>query len=84
MPKPSFYDYEDLAKVLCGIDPYNEVTEVDVSEILWNRFEIGFEEFCGVAEALLHHTPVVSSILTDAKYKAFIKDGIMIVKTRVE
>lgn len=75
-----YFDIEELLSAMYGITDEQRNEGFDFDELLYEKFEIGFEEFSKVISALLPLTPVAESALTGTKYHAFIKDGLALVK----
>ncbi|WP_139538862.1 hypothetical protein [Klebsiella spallanzanii] len=75
-----YFDIEELLSAMYGITDEQRNDGFDFDELLYEKFDIGFEEFSKVISALLPLTPVVESALTGKQYHAFIKDGLALVK----
>ncbi|MFT6347041.1 MAG: hypothetical protein ACJAYB_000022 [Psychromonas sp.] len=77
--KPSFlvYDLEELALSAIGmnetqmVDAINE--NVDLDELLFDKWGIEMEAFCAVATALLPITPITQTAITKELIHAFIR-----------
>lgn len=83
-----YYDAQDLACAILGMD-YDEIVnegrESEIEDALYEKFEIGMEQFCDIVKALLPFTPTVKAKMSGDMYHAFVneKDGVMIVKQKV-
>lgn len=83
-----YYDAEELACNILGMD-YDEIVnegrENEIEDSLYEKFEIGMEQFCDIVKALLPFTPMVKAGLSGDMYHAFVneKEGVMIVKQKV-
>lgn len=75
-----YFDVEELLSAIYGITDEQRNDGFDFDELLYEKFEIGFDEFMKVIGILLPLTPLVESALTGKKYHAFIKDGLALVK----
>ena len=79
--KPSeILNYEELVEILCGIDS-------DIDSLLYDKFEVDFEQFCRIAEALISYT-IKAQIVTlggrEECAQGFVHDGAFIVKRVVD
>lgn len=84
-----YYEAQELAALLLGFDYdtlADEGREDEIEEALYEKFEIGMEQFCDIVSALLPYTPVVRSAFLKKDYNAFVnpKEGVMIVKREVK
>ena len=85
----NYWEAQELACVVLNLDYDKLVDEGEadkIEEALYEKFEIGFDQFVSIASALLKLTPVVQSAIMGNNYHAFVneKEGIMIVKEKVE
>ena len=78
-----YFEIEELLSAMYDITDDQRNDGFDFDELLYEKFDIGFEEFSKVISVLLPLTPVVESALTGKKYHAFIKDGLALVKQEV-
>lgn len=79
-----YFDIEELLSAMYGITDDQRNDGFDFDDLLYEKFEIGFEEFSKVIKALLPLTPIVESALTGNKYHAFMKEGLALVKQEVK
>lgn len=83
-----YWDIQQLAAYATGMteDQYSEFlnNDGDFDELLHEKFEIEFEQFSKVAEALLLLTPKVQAGISGDVYHAFVNDGAMVLRTKVE
>lgn len=81
-----YWDIEELACVVLG-KTEDELDEIinngTIDEFLVERYGIDFETYSQIVKDLLYFTPHVSGALSGEKYHAFVKDNVMIVKTKV-
>lgn len=75
-----YFEVEELLSAMYGITDEQRNGDFDFDELVFEKFNIGFDEFQGIVAALLPLTPVVESALTGKKYHAFLKDGLAFVK----
>ena len=75
--KVSYFDIEELIRGLGQLDD-----EADIDQYLFDKYEIGFDQFSKVVEDLLPLVTVSKSALTDTVYKGFGKDGLFLLKTK--
>lgn len=75
-----YFEVEELLSAMYGISDEQRNEDFDFDELCYDKFEIGFEEFIKIVEALLPLTPVVNSAFTGKQYHAFMKDGLAFVK----
>lgn len=80
--KLDHWDVEELAATILGVEETDYSETLD--EALYDKFDVSFEQFHKIVEALVDYTIPAKSALTDATYKGFIKDGAFIVKGEVE
>lgn len=84
-----YWDAQELACAVLGLnydDLVNEGREDEIDNALYEKFEIGMEQFCDIVKALLPFTPCVKAGLSGTIYHAFVneKEGIMIIKQPVK
>ena len=79
-----YLEIEELLSAMYGVTDDQRNDGFDFDELLYEEFEIGFEEFSKIIKALLPLTPMVESAITGKKYHAFIKDGRTLVKQEAE
>lgn len=78
--KQDYFSYEELLMGILNIsDELYEATDFD--ELTMEYFDIGFEQFANVVDALLPLTAVLHSHLSGKNYHAFLKNGIAFIKT---
>lgn len=59
----------------------NEGRDDEIEDALYEKFEIGMEQFCDIVRALLPFTPTVKAGISGNIYHAFVnEDGLMIAK----
>ena len=69
--------YDELQELSCAVlgldydEIVNEGRESEIDEKLYEKFEIGIEQFQNVAEALIEFTPLVGGGVTGDVYHAF-------------
>lgn len=75
------WDLQELAALACGLseqqweDMQNEDRESDLDDLIYEKFDTGFDEFSKIAEALLMLTPQVKSVITGEEVHAFVCNG---------
>lgn len=78
-PKMELYEVIELAIAALGLDEVSddEIIEDDdaIEEMLIEKFNVNFHQFCCVAEALIPLTLPARSALTEKLYKGFTRDG---------
>jgi hypothetical protein len=75
-----YWEVEELAEAICGLP---EGTDSDTTEqMLYDKFEISFESFGKLIEALAPMTPAAVSPLTGDAFSGFARGGAFIVKVR--
>lgn len=84
----NYYDAQELACAILGMDCdelVNEGRDSEIEDSLYEKFEIGMEQFCDIVKALLPFTPTVKAGMSGDMYHAFVneKEGVMIVKQKV-
>lgn len=84
-----YYEIEEIACAVLNLDYddlCNEGREGEIEDRLFEKFEVSFEQFGDIVNALLPLTPVVEAGFSGKLYHAFVnkKAGIMIVKREVE
>ncbi|HBU9965156.1 MULTISPECIES: hypothetical protein [Citrobacter] len=78
--KQDYFSYEELLMGMFNIsDDLYETTDFD--ELAMEHFEVSFEQFANIVDALLPFTALVRSPLSGKNYHAFLKDGIAFIKT---
>lgn len=83
------FEVEELACAMFGLDYdtlVDEGREREIEETLYNKYEIGIEQFVELIKDLLPFTPIVNSELQGKCYHAFVDKNmsLMIVKKEVE
>ena len=56
----------------------------DFDELLFEKFEVDFDAFSKIAEALLLLTPKLQAGISGDVFHAFVNDGAMVLRTKVE
>ena len=84
----NYNDAQELACAILGMDCdelVNEGRDSEIEDSLYEKFEIGMEQFCDIVKALLPFTPTVKAGMSGDMYHAFVneKEGVMIVKQKV-
>ena len=74
--KISYFDIEELVRGMDGLDD-----DADIDQHLFDKYEIGFDQFSKVVEDLLPLVVVGQSPLTNTVYKGFGRDGLFFLKT---
>lgn len=73
----NYYDFQELACVILGLD-YDKLVDNDeegeIDNALYDRFEISMEQFCDLVKALLPLTMPQQSTLTKEWHYCFGKD----------
>ena len=72
------FEYEDLARHLCGVQEDDEDTDLDAA--LLQEFNVDFEDFARIAAALLPLVTVARSSISGQINAGFGIDGRWIVK----
>ncbi|EOK1143088.1 TPA: hypothetical protein ACS3AC_000971 [Klebsiella pneumoniae] len=80
--KQDYFAYEELLMGMFGISD-DDYESTDFDELTYEHFEVSFEQFAGIVDALLPHTPVVNSTMTGKNYHAFLKGNMAIIKIEV-
>jgi len=75
------WDYEDLARHLCGISEDDETADLD--DALFEKFEVDFEQFCKIVLALMPLAAVGQSPLTGKTYQGFANGDCWLTKREV-
>lgn len=74
----------ELAALVCGVDSWaDDFDESEIDQLLYDKFEISFENFEKVASELIKLTPAVETALGGNKYRGFVHDGAFVVKEEV-
>lgn len=76
-------DVEELACATLDIDPDTDPGSDAIERALLDKFDVSFEQFQGLVEALLPLTPIVRTALTGTPCRGFVKDDCFIVKQEV-
>ena len=81
----SYYEIQELACAVCGLDYdtlVDEGREDEIENTLYEKLNVDIEQFGDVVKALLPFTPCVKAGLSGTIYHAFVneKEGIMIIK----
>ena len=74
-----WHDVEELAANLCGLDPDDYESDA-VEQALWDKFEVSFECFEKLINALVPFTVGAVSPLSGTGFQGFVKDGCFICK----
>ncbi len=81
------YEVEELACHLLGLN-YDDVDNSDISDALFEKYEISFDQFHNLITALLPLIDVGTSPLSNTRYKGFSKVeggvGMWLVRTEVD
>ena len=70
----SYWDVQELACKMLNLDYdtlVNEGREDEIDNAIYEKFEIGMEQFYDIVKELIRFTPVLSGGLTDTKVHAF-------------
>lgn len=70
----NYLDVQELACKMLNLDYdtlVNEGREDEIDNAIYEKFEIGMEQFYNIVKGLIRFTPVLSSGLTDTKFHAF-------------
>ena len=79
--KMHWTEAEELAGAMLGMD--DEADSDAIEQALADKFEISFEAFHKIAEALLPFTVPAQAALSGESFHGFVKDGAFIVKAPV-
>lgn len=77
-----YWEIEQLVCHLVGID-YKQDYE-NIEEALYNAYDISFDDFHNLIEALVPMIDISLSTSTDEMYKGFAIDKNLIIKTKVK
>lgn len=77
----SIWDYEDLARHLCGISEDDETADLD--DAIFEKFDVDFEQFCKIVGALMPLAAVGQSPLTGKTYQGFANGNCWLAKREV-
>jgi hypothetical protein len=75
--KLSYFDIEELVR---GMDDLDD--DADIDQHLFDKYEVGFDEFSKIVCALLPLVVISKSALTETVYKGFGKDGLFLLKIK--
>lgn len=77
-------DYEalELANLVVGLPEDNDDFD-KAEELLYDKFDVGLDDFRKIATALMKFTPAMKSPLTDALYQGFVNGHFFIAKQEV-
>lgn len=70
----SYWDVQELACKMLNLDYdtlVNEGREDEIDNAIYEKFEIGMEQFYDIVKELIRFTPVLGGGLTDTKVHAF-------------
>lgn len=73
------WDTEELAQALLNTEAEFDALEV----LLYKKFDVDFDTFHRLIEALIEFTPITQSPLTKARYKGFVKGNYFVCKSEV-
>ena len=74
-------ELEELGLAVLQLD---ESQADDLDELMFEKFEVSFGQFCSIAHVLLDFTPLVQAGLSGKTYHAFVSDGVMIIKKPIK
>jgi len=74
-------DYFDVGELVRGMMNNDDADSDEVEQYLWDKYEVSFDSFHKVIEALLPFTIPAKSALTEAMFHGSVKDGMFIVKS---
>ena len=87
----NYYDLYELIEVLCeeGIKEFMDINgcipdKHELEDIFYLKFDIDIEQFYKIVECLLPLCNVAKSELTDLWYRGFGKDGLWLVKEKIQ
>lgn len=80
MRLPRYWEFEDLARHLCGLD---ENAEVDLNDALQEKFGVDLAQFTEIAGKLLPLCAVGESRLSGKIYRGFAHNGAWLAKEEV-
>lgn len=78
--KVDVFDVEDLARIVCGLKEDADGDAVEMA--LFEKFEISFEQFHAVVEALMPYTIPARAAISGESFHGFVTDGAFIIKAR--
>ena len=69
------WDIEELAYRAMGKtddEAEKEINDGDIEQAIFDKYEIGFEQYCAIVKDLIKFTPLVSSPLSGTNFHAFV------------
>jgi hypothetical protein len=83
----SNWEVEELACYICGKSE-DEIDEIindgSINEILYEKYEIDFEQFYKIVDDLIKFTLPIKTELANIKVRGFVKDDNFIVKEEIK
>lgn len=78
------WEIEELALRACGKteqETENFINESnDIEDLLYEKYEVSFEQYCKIVEDLIPFTPVMETAVTNTKVQGFVDGNTFIVK----
>lgn len=71
-------DAEELAAAVLGIGENYDSEQIE--DAIFEKFDVSFDQFHKIAEALICFTPTVTTALGGEICHGFVKDGVLIAK----
>lgn len=81
------WDIEELAYRAAGKteeETEKEINDGDIDDFIYEKYDIGFDQYCKIVEDLIKFTPVVEAGISGGKFHAFVADNRMIVKVEAK
>ena len=80
-------EIEELVCIVCGKneDEIEDIINSDgVDDLLYQKYEISFEQYYNIVKDLIDFTPVIQTELTKSFYRGFVNNDRFIVKKQVD
>ncbi len=74
-----YWDVEELAATILGLDEATADSNA-IEQALADRYEISFENFQEIVEALMPLTLPAKAAISGEWFQGFVKDGVFIIK----
>ena len=89
MAKLRYYKVQELAGYMLGkseeeVDEMLDQDDGTLDELLYEKYNVEFEQFYEIVNDLIKFTPIVQSVLSCSKFHAFVRDNVAIAKLTVE
>ena len=79
-------DYEELAVLVCGLSPRHNFSDELIRNQLIEKFDVSFETFCDLVDALAEHTIPAQLVTLDGSTKTaqgFVHNGAFLIKREI-